>query len=116
MQDDKWYDLIEDIKQKFEILSQEEEPIYAEQNDGTDLEIGKKEIITLKNPMGKMQIIRTTTPLVIGRDEKYHKHSGVGVTKLIYSPTEKVHKIEAFVWDTMKEEWKKIDTKGTFSV
>ena len=116
MQDERWLDLIESIREKFSILSEETEPVFIEQNDGTDQEIGQDEIVIFNNPLGKLKMVRTTTPLVTGRDEQYHKRSGVATTKFIYSDTEKVHRVALFKWNEDKSDWEKIDTKGMFSI
>ncbi len=116
MTDEKWMDLLETIKDKFKIESEEFEPVVVEQNDGEETEIGKIHHVIFTSPMGKIKLSRKTTPLVEGRQEQYHKRSGVAMTKFIYSETEKVHSLEAFMRNTRTDRWEKIDTKGTFTI
>jgi hypothetical protein len=115
MTDEKWLELVEQVKEKFKVEDEETEPVTVTQSDGSEMEIGIIESIIFRNPMGLMKLSRKTTPLVEGRDEQYHKRTGVAVTKFIYSQTEKVHSIDAYLWNERMENWDKINVKGAFT-
>lgn len=116
MNNDKWLYLVDQIKDKFGIVSRETEDVTAVEKDGTEKKIGTIEKIIFENELGKMMITRKTTPLVVGREERYHKKRGTAATSLIYSPTESVYHIAVYKWNASKGIWEEITLRGTFTV
>ena len=115
MNDERWFDLIEQIKIKFEIISDETEDVKTYELDGSEMIVGTLQKIVFENDMGKMMVTRKTSPLVVGREEKYHKKPGVANTKLLYSDTEKVYHLAAYKWSNDMNDWEEISLKGTFT-
>ncbi len=116
MNDEKWLDLIDQVKRKFKLELQETEDVFTTDFDGNQSKIGILEKIVFTNELGKLMVTRKTTSLVIGRDEKYHKKRGTAVTTLTYSPTEKVHRLNLYKWNNEKNDWDEIELKGMFSI
>lgn len=112
MSDDKWFDLIEQIEQKFEILER-----YTTEDDMTD-DTGKtykgtKETVIFEGLQGRIKLERVTHPFIIDKKMHYHKGSG-GTANIEYtvSETEKTHKLLAYLYDTASDNWKELDIPG----
>lgn len=109
MRPDKWDDLLNDIKDKFEVFECEKE--HIDDMGGTDIEY-----IIFKGPLGKMKLEFTTRPLVLDKKTNYSKKrlsGGTGI-EYIYSPDEKTHKLTAYEWDEIDNDWVEMDA-GNFS-
>ena len=92
---------MEKIKSTFEVETHSIEP-HAE------FEKGKIETIIFTSPLGKMKIIRTTTPRVLDRKTVYSKRAGGNMAvQYEYSETEMVDTMRIFRWDENAEEWVK---------
>ncbi|MCL5794876.1 MAG: hypothetical protein M1338_00750 [Patescibacteria group bacterium] len=100
MTDEKWQQVIANIKDNFELISHETSPI-AEEDGG-----GEAEIIEFNGPLGKMKLERTTQPLVIDKKTIGSRRIG-SQTKVeyVYSDTEKVHRFKAYRWSDPDGGW-----------
>ena len=115
MNDEKWADLLVQIKNMFGIISQETEDVTKIENDGSEKIIGSLEKVVFENDLGKMMVTRKSSPLVVGRNENYHR-KGIAATSFIYSPTEKSHHLAAYKWNESSQDWEEISLKATFSL
>lgn len=102
MTEEKWTDLINYIKERFEVLEHQKNDII--EGEGT------LEAICFKGPMGKIKLEREIRPLVTGKKVISSKRPGSSVLEeLEYSDTEKIDKLNAYRWDEEKEDWDVID-------
>ncbi|MEI6221295.1 MAG: hypothetical protein WCP97_00855 [bacterium] len=116
MQDEKWFGIVEQISKNCSIESRDTEDVVVTEADGHREIIGTLEKIIFTSPMGKMMLTRKTTPVIVRREEHYHKRGGASVTKFIYSPDEKVQKVSFFRWDDKMDNWEEISIRSAFSV
>lgn len=100
MTDERWENLIGQIKDNFEVTNQRTEDLPPEAGPGT------VEIIEFIGPLGQMKLERTTQPLVIDKRTIGSRRIG-SETKVeyIYSDTEKVHKFAAYRFDSNDGIW-----------
>ena len=100
MNDDKWGELLDRIKDRFGILEEGDEEIL-------DMPSGRREFVVFEGPMGKMMLERTTKPRVMGEKSfggsKYGTGSGV---EKIYSPDETVKTMKAY--RLVGEDWEEV--------
>lgn len=104
MTDERWEEVKNIIKDKFQILDERVEELPKEKGLGTI------EIIEFINPLGKMKLERTSQPLVIDKKTLGSRRVG-SFTKVeyVYSDTERVHKFKAFLWDDRTNDWKELE-------
>ena len=99
MQDDKWFDVLDRIKEQFELQMQETE-------DHPDIERGKIETVIFQSPIGRIKMVRTTTPRVLNKKTLYSARAGSDMNvQYEYSDTEYVHDLKIFKWDDMRDDW-----------
>lgn len=104
MNDEKWENLMEKIKNDFGILSKDKE---ERENDKIC------ETVIFKGPTGKVKLERISKPLILDKKFKYsHRQGADAKVEYITSDTEKTHRVEAFMWNEDLNEWKGIDTEG----
>ncbi len=104
---EKWDNLVNDIKDKFEV--EEHEKKHLDEQGGTDIEA-----IIFKGPMGRVKLEFIIRPLVLDRKTSYSKKRLGGETgvEYIYSPDEKIHKMKAYKWDEIDNDWIEMDAKN----
>jgi hypothetical protein len=99
MLDEKWQDYLTMIKKNFEV----EEELSEEH---PEFDNGKIESIVFVSPMGKMKLVRITTPRVLDRKSVYSKRSGSDMqTQYEYSDTEFVNNLEVYKWNDLQSDW-----------
>ncbi len=109
MNDEKWYELKEKAKEKFDDFSEFQEAETREDDTGQEITtiIEKMEFTS---PLGKLRIERATRPKII--DKKTHYHKGAGGSKAdieyVLSDEEKVHKITIYRRNEMNE-WEEMN-------
>jgi hypothetical protein len=112
MTDDKWLDLKDSVKEKFEVLEERNEPDITTDDVGNEIK-GEKDIIVFVGPAGKMMVTKTKRPVILDKKSHYHKtQAGKALTEYIVSETEFTNRVEAFTWDELAQDWKEIDTRG----
>jgi len=103
MLQEKWKDVLNNIKDSFEVLDEGQE----EYDDEGGVLI---EYIDFIGPMGKMKLEFITKPVIVDKKVNYSKRIGSeSDVKYIYSETEYTSKMIAYRWDG--EDWEEIDGK-----
>ncbi len=107
MRPEKWENLINDIKDKFEVEKYKKE--HSDEMGGTDIEY-----IIFKNEVGRMKLEFTTRPLITDKKTNYAKKRMGGDTGIeyTYDPEEKTYKMKAYKWDEYDNEWIEMDAKN----
>jgi len=106
MNNDKWGDVVEKIKATFAVEAHSVMP-------HSEFEKGKIETIIFTSPLGKMKIIRTSTPRVTDRKTVYSNRAGGKMAvQYEYSDTEMVDTMRIFRWDDNQEGWVKAEMAG----
>lgn len=112
MTDDKWLDLKESVRERFEILEEKTESDIMTDDIGKEIK-GEKDILVFNGPAGKMMIQKIKRPVILDKKSHYHKaQAGKALTEYIVSDTEFTNRVEAFTWDEIAQDWKEIDTRG----
>ena len=103
MTPEKWENLIDSIKDKFEV--EEHKTEHLDKHGGTDIEF-----IIFKGPLGRMKIEFITKPLVLDKKTTYSRRIGSETNiEYIYSEDEKTHKLMAYKWNDSQNDWVEID-------
>lgn len=106
MNDERWYDLIESIRTKFGLLTEEEQPL--------EYGPGKTEIVEFQSPMGRMRLERVSRPVVKERKTHYTKRAGAGTTEeYIYEEGEFTHRVSLYRW--VDGDWQEEDYRGMWT-
>lgn len=108
MTKDKWLDLVDMVEAKFGIDKKYEESL-GENIPGT------KEIIEFNSPMGKIKLELVEKARLLDEKTLYSNRVGSDVKiDKIYSDEDKVNYMNAYKWDSITENWQRID-EGKFS-
>lgn len=110
MNDERWENLKETLRDKFSDLAEKTEDATTEDDLGNKIE-GKKEILEFTSPdLGALRIERLTRPMIIDKKSHYHRTAGGGAQiEYILDPEEKTHKISVFKKDEFSEDWQPMD-------
>lgn len=99
MNDDKWYDVVDKIKDRFEIIEREKMDL----DDG-----GLEEAIVFDSPLGKMKVVRTSRPRGVHKGQSVGRHDFVEVTSTpVGEGANMMHQVEIFKWDNYADDWTK---------
>ncbi len=101
MDDERWHDLVDQIERKLKVI---------EKKTGT-VDDGRTEIetVTFEGPEGKMMLRRSSKPLVIDKKVQYSRRIGSHRNvEYVYSPTEKVQRVQLFKWSEADKDWEEI--------
>ena len=100
MTDEKWQQVIGQIKDNFELIDQRTEDLPEDEGPGS------VEIVEFNGPLGKMKLERTSRPLVLDKKTIGSRRIGSDTTvEYVYSDTEKVHKFIAYRFDENNQNW-----------
>ncbi|MCK4545917.1 MAG: hypothetical protein KAW17_00620 [Candidatus Eisenbacteria sp.] len=103
MDNERWYNLLDSLKEKLEIENEGEQPGPG----GATVEW-----ITFKGPKGLMKLERTSRPVILDRKMHYSKRAG-GATEeeLVLSETEKSYRVGLYVWSDAGG-WEEVDFRA----
>ena len=90
MNDEKWFQILENIKNKFEVISIDQADVVYE-NPVTNKEsvVGKKEIVVFEDDGGKQQKVeRIQKKIVIDKKMHYHKTKSDAIIEQFFSDNE----------------------------
>ena len=105
---EKWQNLLDDIKDKFEI--EEKGKKHLDEQGGVDIEF-----IIFKGPLGRMKLEFITKPVVLDKKTIYSQRIGSGTNvEYVYSQDEKTHRLVAYKWDQSQKDWIEIEA-GNFA-
>ncbi|MAF20079.1 MAG: hypothetical protein CMI55_00150 [Parcubacteria group bacterium] len=100
---EKWENLINDIKDRFEVEDSGKE--HSDEHGGIDTEF-----IIFKGPLGKIKLEFITKPVVLDKKTTYSQRVGSETNiEYIYSPDEKTHRLVAYKWDELDDGWVEMD-------
>lgn len=106
MTDEKWLDMIDNLKQKFEVERELSEQITTD-DVGTQI-INKIDRVTFENDLGEFKVERITRPAILDKKVHYSHSSGSkGLVEYILSPDETTSKIVIYKKDG--NDWHELD-------
>lgn len=107
MNDEKWYDLKEKVKEKFSDYQQSVLDTSREDDTGSQIP-ETTERLEFTSPLGEMRLERITHPKIIDKKAHYHKGSGGAKVEFILSPDEVTHKLNIYKKDETGE-WRPLE-------
>ena len=103
MSPEKWENLIDDIKDKFEVEKHDKE--HLDEQGGTDIEF-----IIFKSPLGRVKLEFITKPVVLDKKVTYSRRIGSETTvDYVYSEDEKTNRLVAYKWNEIDKDWVEIN-------
>lgn len=106
MRPEKWQDIINNIKDSFEVEEQGNQ--HLDERGGTDIEF-----IVFKGPLGRMKLEFIAKPIVTDKKTTYSRRIGSETqVEYIYSKDEKSHKFTAYKWDEARDDWVEIEANN----
>jgi hypothetical protein len=111
MTDEKWVDLKDSIKEKFEILEDKTEDLLIDVDEGQK-KLGTVDVLICQTPMGRIKLERTNKPVVLDKKVQYHRRKEGSKVEYIYSDTEWTHRLDAYKWNDADDDWEKIDASN----
>ena len=112
MQDEKWEQLKEEIKRKFEVEEEGKEDLTREVENEL-IKQGTVEFIVFMSPLGKIKLARESKPVVLDKKFIYSHRAGAAArTEYEFSDTELTHKLKVYKWSDDDDEWREIDAEA----
>ena len=103
---EKWENLIDDIKDKFEVEEQGKE--HLDERGGIDIEF-----IIFKSPLGRVKLEFVTKPVVLDKKDIYSQRIGSQSNiEYVYSKDKKTSRLVAYKYNDIEKEWVEIDTNS----
>jgi len=103
MNQERWENLVNDIKDKFEVEDHKNE--HLDEMGGTDIEF-----IIFKGPLGRVKLAYVTKPVVLDKKMNYSQRIGSETSvEYVYSEDERTARLIAYKWDENREDWIEID-------
>jgi len=100
MTDERWQQIIGQIKDSFEIIDERTEDLPEASGPGF------VEIVEFNGPLGRIKLERTTQPLVIDKKTIGSRRIGSNTkVEYVYSDTEKINRFKAYRWDNNDGIW-----------
>jgi hypothetical protein len=108
MNDERWEQLKENLKGKFDYEDETFEDLEMDTGEGR-VKQGEKEILIVTTPVGKMRLVRESRPRVLEKKFHYsHRQGSAAQTEYKFSDTEKTHKLRVYKWDDKEDSWKEL--------
>ena len=96
---DKWMTIVDLVDKNFGLLKKETQELDGQVP-------GRREIIEFQGPQGKIKLVWTEKARLEELKTSYSRRIGAQVkVEAKYSQEEKVNFMEAYQWNTVREEW-----------
>jgi hypothetical protein len=101
MQKEKWLDIKDSLRDKFNIVEENKEIIEGIPN-------ASREIIIFASPMGKIKLVFEFKPRILDRKTLFSNRAGASMSvQYEYSDNEFVGDLRIFKWDDCEQDWVK---------
>ena len=109
MHRDKWIDTIGLIKDRFDVVNENDtKEEIGEDVDGKTV-FERIEYIEFNGPLGKMKLELSTRPIVVEKKTNYSRRFGSDTdVKYVFSNSENTSRFSAYKFDENTEEWEEI--------
>lgn len=109
MHAERWKDLLDNIRENFEV-EEFDNYFLPEEHGGTEVEY-----IVFDSHLGLIKLEFITKPKIIDRKTVYSNRIGSEVDiDYVYSDTEKTHELLVYRWGNSEEEWLPFENNGIF--
>lgn len=114
MNDEKWFDLIDEIKENFKIIDHHKENFEIKDDFGVR-GYGVREVVVFLRNGQKMKIEREKRPIILDKKIHYVKTKGTGgMIELVLSQDETISKVHLYIFDEINKNWKELDLLNIF--
>jgi hypothetical protein len=108
---DKWEQLKENLKRKFEIEEEGREELTMDTQEGEVLK-GSADFLIMTTPMGRVKLAFEKKPLVLNKKFHFSHRAGQAArTEYEMSDSEFTYKLRAYKWNDIDETWDEIDAE-----
>jgi hypothetical protein len=109
---DRWDQIKENIKKRFDVVSETTEDLIVHTQEG-EIKNGTADVLVVETPMGRMKLAFESRPVVLDKKFIYSHRGGTAArTEYEFSDKEFTHKLKAYKWDDLDEDWKEIDASS----
>ncbi|MDD4607082.1 MAG: hypothetical protein PHS07_01940 [Patescibacteria group bacterium] len=107
---EKWIDIKGRIKEKFEILDEQEVEEEIGQDQHNQIVKAKKEIIEFQGPLGKIKLVFSQHPPLLEKKADYSRRIGGQIdVKYIYDIQQPhVASFSVYQWDEGQQDWQEL--------
>lgn len=106
---DRWEQIRENIKAKFQVNEEGTEDLIMNTQDGP-VKQGTAEFLIVQTAMGKIKLTFEKRPVVLDKKFIYSHRAGQSArTEYEFSDKEFSYKLKAYKWDDLEESWEEID-------
>jgi hypothetical protein len=109
---DKWLQLKENLKGRFDMEEEGTEDLMMDTSDGP-VKHGESDFLVMQTPIGRVKLAMHKKPLVL--DKKFissHREGQAARTEYKFSETELTYKLHAYKWNDIDEDWNEIDAES----
>jgi hypothetical protein len=108
---DRWLQLKENLKGKFDIEEEGSEDVMMDTLDGP-VKTGTVEFLVMETPMGRIKLACEKKPLVLDKKMHFSHRAGQAArTEYTFSESEFTYKMHAYKWNDIDETWDEIDAE-----
>lgn len=108
MKEERWGDLVEQIKQRFTIKE------HGREADESG--VGITEFIIFESPRGLMMLEMIVKPRVIDTKRHFSKRAGAEtVVENVYDKVDKIRTLKVYEWIDQDDDWREIRTDDLMS-
>jgi hypothetical protein len=106
MQPDRWLEIKQELKQKFEL-----EDEYSE-----ELDHGSQEVVEFVSPMGRVKLCFVQKPKVLDKKTTYSNRIGSGVSvEYVYDLENSTYHLDVWLWSEGNQQWEKLANQNAFN-
>ncbi|MDQ5939016.1 MAG: hypothetical protein QG603_479 [Patescibacteria group bacterium] len=106
MQPDRWLEIKQELKQKFEL-----EDEYSE-----ELDHGSQEVVEFVSPMGLVKLCFVQKPKVLDKKTTYSNRIGSGVSvEYVYDLENSTYHLDVWLWSEGNQQWEKLANQNAFN-
>ena len=106
MQPDRWLEIKQELKQKFEL-----EDEYSEEFDH-----GSQEVVEFVSPMGRVKLCFVQKPKVLDKKTTYSNRIGSGVSvEYVYDLENSTYHLDVWLWSEGNQQWEKLANQNAFN-
>lgn len=105
MDNDRWEQLVLNLKRKFKVLDEQNEDLLVDVGEEKSKQ-GEQNVLVVLTPLGKMRLVREIRPLVLEKKLHYSHQQGKSANfEYKFSDTEKTYKLRVYKWNDEEDEW-----------
>jgi hypothetical protein len=109
---DRWEQLKTSLKGKFDVEEEGREDLTMDTQDG-EVVTGSSDFMVMQTPVGRIKLALVKKPVVLGKKEHFSHRAGQAArVEYEFSESEFSHKLHAYKWNDMDEEWEEIDAEN----